>query len=550
MTTAQPRWYHAATLVNTTLYITGGTGHDASGKNLILDETWTLDLSQPWSIGNPALTKTSKLLYPVSGHSLTRVQGTNQLLLAGGESSAPATVLPDSPILTLDTTSTTNTWSAPSISKNATATFHRLYHASLSTGRDGALLQGGYSSAPANLTVVSSLVTLKSANTFLPLSTAPVSLATNPPALARHTMTLTTDGQAVILGGVNSQGAVANLSIAYVMDTQANNAEWKPIPLSGTAPDPRASFSTVMVNATTMLVFGGTSDFKKALSSSFYLDLPSWTWSSPAAQGDAPDLFGHTAVMSGNSMVVAFGLSSQGVLPQNNIAVLDTSSNTWTKQFRPVGMVDPTPPSNGGKLSVGAVLGIALVITVAIVGGAFHLLVRRRKKRTRNTLARENQADQTPQSAIRRQASNSSQGVFSSISSLLGFGDTSSKGGRHGGRRTGDGTNGNSDMAMHSHPMMITSRMAQLGYSPVSLGYPETVVQHGCGQVPVASYIYPNQACVETEKEIQDGSETLVVYHMLTQAQHEALKLEHQQQQRQSLQAAANQKSKLFELDN
>jgi len=221
-------------------------------------------------------------------------------------------------------------------------------------------------------------------------------------------------------------------------------------------------------------------------------------------------------------------------------------------------MVDPQAPtkdSNGGRLSVGAVLGIGFVLTATIVGVTFHLLVRRKKRRTRNTLARENQADQTPRSAIRRQASNSSQGVFGSMATLLGFGSSSKGGKGERGRRGDKGGDGGSnarysDMALHSHPMMITSRMAQMGYSPVSLGYPETVVQHGCGQVPVASYIYPNQACVETEKEVQDGSETMVVYHTLTQAQQEALKLDHQQNLHSSISAtAATNKNKLFELD-
>ncbi|GJJ70379.1 hypothetical protein EMPS_02728 [Entomortierella parvispora] len=551
MSTIQPRWYHAATLVNTTLYITGGTTQTA-GKTTILDETLALDLSTAWSIDSPAFSQLAKLPFPVSGHSLSKVQATTQILLAGGESS---TVLSSSPILVFDTAAATGAWSAPTLSKNATAGFHRLYHASLTTGKDGTFLQGGYQTLPANHTVVSSLVTLKNTNNFAPLATAPVPLANSAPALARHTMTLTVDGRAIILGGVNSQGVAANLSMAYVMNTQGNIAEWDAVPLNGTAPDPRMAFSAVMVNATTLLVYGGTADLNTAFSSAYYLDLPSWTWSSPAAQGEAPSLFGHTAIMAGTSMVVSFGLSSQGVPPQNNIALLDTGSNTWMTQYRPAGMVDPQAPTtgNGGHLSVGAVLGIGFVVTLAIVGGAFFLLVRRKKRRTRNTLAREYQADQTPRSAIRRQASNGSQGVFGSMATLLGFG--SSKGGKggRGGDKYGDGGANSrySDMSLHSHPTMITSRMAQMGYSPVSLGYPETVVQHGCGQVPVASYIYPNQACVETEKEVQDGSETMVVYHMLTQAQQEALKLDQQQSLHSSLPTTtATNKSKLFELDH
>ncbi|CAO3563604.1 unnamed protein product [Mortierella alpina] len=241
---------------------------------------------------------------PLSGHTMTKVSKAAQLLVAGGESSAPVV----SPITLFDTAGG-GSWTAPPMSKNDTTSFHRLYHASVTTGKDGALLHGGYLSAPTNGTVVPSLVTLKDSNKFVPFSGSPVSLARNAPALARHTMTLTTDGQAVILGGVNSQGAVANLSVAYILDTQAQavDAEWKAMPLSGDAPEPRMSFSTVLVNATTMLVFGGTADSRSALSGPYYLDLPTWTWSSPAAEGVAPQRWGHTATMAGNFMVVAFG---------------------------------------------------------------------------------------------------------------------------------------------------------------------------------------------------------------------------------------------------
>lgn len=198
----------------------------------------------------------------------------------------------------------------------------------------------------------------------------------------------------------------------------------------------------------------------------------------------------------------------------SNIALLDTNTNTWTTQFTPLGVTVPeAPDATKGKLGVGAVLGITFVFTVALVGGAFYMMVRRRKRRTRNTLARENQGDQTPRSALRKQASQS--GGFLS---LLGLGpkpsrDRSSK--RY------------SEISSHSDPLKISLRMAQMGYSPLSLGYPDAVVQQGSGIVAVSSHIYPNQACVETEKE-PDGQETMIVYHTLTQAQQEALKLSKQ----------------------
>ncbi|KAF9966476.1 hypothetical protein BGZ70_002218 [Mortierella alpina] len=526
MSTVSPRWFHAAATIHSNIYISGGTSQDSAGKTTILNELLALDLTAPWTTTSPPFTALPPMAAPLSGHTMTKVSKAAQLLVAGGESSAPIV----SPITLFDTAGG-GSWTAPPMSKNDTASFHRLHHASVTTGKDGALLHGGYLSSPTNGAVVPSLVTLKDSNKFVPFSGSPVSLARNAPALARHTMTLTTDGQAVILGGVNSQGAVANMSIAYILDTQAADAEWKAMPLSGDAPEPRMSFSTVLVNATTMLVFGGTADSRSALSGPYYLDLPTWTWSSPAAEGVAPQRWGHTATMAGNFMVVAFGMSSNGKPEANNIALLDTHANAWTEQYRPVGMIDPEEQEGDkSRLSVGAVLGIAFVVTVILVGCTFHQLVRRRKRRTRNTLARENMGDQTPRSAIKRQATSDSMGVFGRAATFLGIGATGSS----------SSSKRYSDMAMHSNPMAIGSRMAQLGYSPLSLGYPETVVQHGSGQVPVASYIYPNQACVETEKEPEDGQETLIVYHMLTQAQQEALKLSKQ---------TTPSKNKMYQLD-
>ncbi|KAG0348785.1 hypothetical protein BG004_004142 [Podila humilis] len=531
-----PRWSHASALLSTTLYITGGT----SDSNAILDETLALDLSTAWSIDNPPLSLLTRLPAPLSGHSLSKVQGEDILLAAGGESSAPHAPH----ILLFEPSSSSGSWTVPpSITKNDTASFHRLHHASLSTGKDGAILQGGYLTTAANGTVVSSLVTLKNTARYRPLASTPVALAPHGPALARHTMTLTTDGHAIVLGGVNSQGQVAPLTVAHVLDTQAADASWTTVSLNGTAPDPRMSFSTVLVNATTMLVYGGTRDFATAFSAPFYLDLNTWTWSSPTViKGEVPARWGHTASMSGSAMVVAFGKTVQG--PSSSIALFDTITNTWTDRFRPVGMVTPDipDPSKKGKLSVGAVLGIAFVVTAFIVGGLFYLMVRRRKRSTRNTLAREHQGNHSARSAVRKQMAAQQhplrhRGILATLASLFGANNSNNSNNNHRSSKR------YSELSSHSDPLKISMRMAQMGYSPLSLGYPDAVVQQGSGIVPVSSHIYPNQACVETEKE-PEGHETVIVYHTLTQAQQEALKLTSKQESHNSLV-----KSKLYHLD-
>ncbi|KAF9939822.1 hypothetical protein BGZ65_009311 [Modicella reniformis] len=308
MASIQSRWFHASTLINTTLYFTGGTTTGINlNKTSMLDETLALDLSQPWSIDKPLFKTLPPLRIPLSGHSMNKVPGTTRLLVAGGESTSKMTT---SPILLYDTIQQNTTsmgWFWAQLPLRATASFRRLYHASIDTGKDGILLQGGYRTTVKNGTAISSSITLKSSNNFAPQSTAPVAKAPNPPVLARHTMVLTASGHAIVLGGINSQGVLANLSTAHVMDTKSSSPQWQAMPLLGKPPDPRMAFTTVMVNSTTLLLYGGTEDFKSAYWVAFYLDLPSRTWSSPTAYGTIPRRWGHTATMTGNIMIIAFG---------------------------------------------------------------------------------------------------------------------------------------------------------------------------------------------------------------------------------------------------
>ncbi|KAF9916605.1 hypothetical protein BX616_003352 [Lobosporangium transversale] len=385
-------------------------------------------------------------------------------------------------------------------------------------------------------------------------------------------MTLTPDGRAIILGGINSQGILTNLTQAYVLDTQADatTAEWKVVPLFGQPPAPRMEFTAVMVNATTMLVYGGTSDFKSANWATFYLDLPTWTWTSPMAQGITPRRWGHTATMAGNVMVVAFGLSSRQSPGNTTVVLLDTRTNTWITQFDPQVMnigtgnsgnddsdnndddsgVQDVDGEGKGPMSVGMVLGLGFVVTLAIVGGVFWLLVRKRKRRTRNQRAKENIDQFTTSRSVAGAISSSSanhrngaKGFFEAFS-LGTISNNQSRTERDGrGRKRRDSKRYSTTSVRTQHPQSILERMAELGYSPLQFGYPESVIRQGSGGVTVSNYIYPNQPCTQIEKVVTCGGndgdrnrnevETQVVFHDLSSAQKEALRLEFEQRQRQ-----------------
>lgn len=208
------------------------------------------------------------------------------------------------------------------------------------------------------------------------------------------------------------------------------------------------------------------------------------------------------------------GQSAYNTPDINNIALLDTTTNTWITEFQPLGTTSSVPdPVDEKQPSIGAVLGITFVLTVAIVTGLFFVLVRRRRHRTRNTVAREDSGGQTARSAVKRQETVQGRGLLNAAS-FLGVGSKSKKGGDSKRR---------SQSSSHAHPISVVARMSQLGIPATSLGYPEVTVQQGSGMVPVSSYIYPNQPCSVKDKD-EDGLETKVVYHNLSQAQQEALK--------------------------
>ncbi|GJJ75617.1 hypothetical protein EMPS_07975 [Entomortierella parvispora] len=537
------RSFHAATLINATLFLSGGTTKDSLNQTVILDDVLILDLSRPWKVSSPLFSSIPNLQIPLSGHTMNRVQGTSQLLVAGGESTTNSTTTPA--LYLYDTTQgASGMWTSPPIPANGTDALRRIYHASLTTGKDGALIQGGYLlkatvtngttngtvAASGNSTVVSSLVTLSSPHDFEPESSSAVSLAKNAPALARHTMTLTPDGRAIILGGINAQGVHANMSYAYIMDTQSASAEWKVVPLSGKPPDPRSSFTTVMVNATTMLVYGGTSDYRNAFWVTFYLDLPSMTWSAPASKGQIPKRWGHTATMVGSTMVVVFGLTSHQVPDETNVALLDTTTNTWLTEYTPQSASPPNgetmDPSKDPSLSLGAVLAIAFVVTATLVMGSFWLFVRRKKRQTRNTMAKEIMGGQQTARAVLRSQDEARPHSFLGRAAVV-FGGGSARNSFSELERQNQQQQPRTSIdpqEQANSPQSLIAQMAQRGHTPTDLGYPEGVVQHGTGEVPIADYIYPNQPHTMTQKSM-GGQKALVVFHAPTLAQLEAVRL-------------------------
>jgi len=225
------------------------------------------------------------------------------------------------------------------------------------------------------------------------------------------------------------------------------------------------------------------------------------------------------------------GLTSRKVPDVTNVALLDTITNTWLTQYNPQGLFLPDgqamTPSKGSSLSLGAVLAIAFVVTAALVIGCFWLFVRRRKRLTRNTMAKENmQSQQTARAVLLSQDEMRPQSflgravvVFGGGSTRNSFSDRDRQDQQQQQLRSSMGP-----QKQANGPQSLIARLAELGYNPTRLGYPEDVVQHGTGEVPVSDYIYPNQPHAMSQKS-SNGHEAQVVFHAPTLAQLEAVRL-------------------------
>jgi len=157
----------------------------------------------------------------------------------------------------------------------------------------------------------------------------------------------------VIFAGDGDQFTLDDLwSLKVSNDGSAGS--WTQIkPAQGAAwPKARLWHTTVLVNSTTLMLFGGDeSESGPTLNDLWLLDMNKWQWTELHPKGTLPSpRSGHTAVFYNDSMYIFGGQGVLGSTMNNQLWRYTMSTNTWTK-LQPLGDAVP-PPLLGHKASI------------------------------------------------------------------------------------------------------------------------------------------------------------------------------------------------------
>lgn len=229
-----------------------------------------------------------------------------------------------------------------------------------------------------------------------PLSSNSTALTgTNSPvAEADMTMTRLDDGSFMLIGGeaVSSTSKASWVGMSQYAVYDSNTTSWSYLSLAGGAATPAArSGHSAVSNGTHTFVYGGS--LGNISSSPTFLSIDS-TGSSVdiidiSASNDTaapPSLFGHSAVMTENSiMIIAFGLI--GTSSSNNfntaIYMYDTVSGKWLDRYDP-DLNKGVQKSHGLSKALIAVVAVVSALIVGTVICLVMLFLKRKKAHKRN----------------------------------------------------------------------------------------------------------------------------------------------------------------------
>ncbi|KAG0028425.1 hypothetical protein BGZ82_008433 [Podila clonocystis] len=316
------------------MYITGG--HNGSNN---ISQTFSLDLSSPWTIAAPKFTKLDAIRSPTD----------YQIPSALDKDQVSWLLVSRTQLYRYDISD--NVWMDP-VSNSL-------------------LIPNGFIAQSAS-GPVSSMMQYDITND----KTSSVSMANGP--ITHHAASVVWSKylkKLVMFGG--SDGSVTFNSL----HTYDSSSGWVAIAPTNAGPSPRAFHCAVVANnGTKMVVFGGVSDTSTDLGTGdiYVLDLTTWTWSARITLN--PDLARvDPACGATGDYFVSWGGSQDNIVVSSNITLLfNIKTMSWTDRFVPPPSPSPppppSPPPEEKTSKVGMIAGIAagVVVLLAIVGFIFY----------------------------------------------------------------------------------------------------------------------------------------------------------------------------------
>ncbi|KAF7732848.1 hypothetical protein EC973_000124 [Apophysomyces ossiformis] len=229
--------------------------------------------------------------------------------------------------------------------------------------------------------------------TTLQWSSSPYApLPENPIIRYRHTATLVGDDKIYFIGGTSGYGANDSISMQDILIYDTTVDKWNLTKSQGSVtPSERSMHTTTWTNSYTAVP-----DYCYT----YDIDRNQWTQHNLQGQSGAGQLYGHSAVLIGNStLFILFGIGS--LAPPSNSAgsmyILNLTSMAWTDQYKASALdyVMPKPSKNstipqpthappeedGSKTRtiIGAVVGSVVGVALIGLGIGIYLFIRRRR---------------------------------------------------------------------------------------------------------------------------------------------------------------------------
>ncbi|RHZ89569.1 hypothetical protein Glove_13g204 [Diversispora epigaea] len=182
-----------------------------------------------------------------------------------------------------------------------------------------------------------------------------------------YSASLLPNGIIVYVGGQERQepnDILTKMKSIKLFDT--NKDEWSYMEAIGDDVDPRWIFASVLTPDGRIIIFGGcTYDFTSVSPNLAVLDTTKnpYEWSIPSNSkvNPPPSIYGHTANLYYNYMIVTFGFDIDNQTFNSQVYLYDIRNNTWVTHFDP-----PSPTPSRKPLLIGLGIGIGVVVLICI----------------------------------------------------------------------------------------------------------------------------------------------------------------------------------------
>ncbi|RHZ54915.1 hypothetical protein Glove_421g133 [Diversispora epigaea] len=189
-----------------------------------------------------------------------------------------------------------------------------------------------------------------------------------PPLSSDYSANILPNGIIVYIGGQDGTGTLVKMNNIKLFDT--NKVEWSYMPVNGDNVDSRWFFSSVLTPDGYIIIFGGCTLTLSSVSPKLaVLDTNIYEWSVPSGSNanSPPSIYGHTANLYNNYMIITFGYDIDDQMYNSQVYLYDITNNTWVTRF------NPPPPSTHSKkflkpllIGLGTGIGVVVLICIAI----------------------------------------------------------------------------------------------------------------------------------------------------------------------------------------